>query len=73
MVSIREISARQIVDLALQYMEPGVLTSTYNEPLITSEWAVEVFRLAKEAGLCTSFVSNGNATPEVIDYPSAIY
>jgi pyruvate formate lyase activating enzyme len=45
-----------------------VLTSTYNEPLITSEWAVEIFRAAKPAGLVCSYVSNGNATPEVLDY-----
>ncbi len=45
-----------------------VLTSTYNEPLITSEWAVEVFKLGKEAGLVCSYVSNGNGTPEVIEY-----
>lgn len=45
-----------------------VLTSTYNEPLITSEWAVEIFRTAKPAGLVCSYVSNGNATPEVLDY-----
>jgi pyruvate formate lyase activating enzyme len=45
-----------------------VVTSTYNEPLITSEWAVEVFREAKAAGLKCSYVSNGNGTPEVLDY-----
>ncbi len=45
-----------------------VVTSTYNEPLITSEWAVEIFRLAKKNGLVTSYVSNGNATPEVLTY-----
>jgi pyruvate formate lyase activating enzyme len=44
------------------------LISTYNEPLITSEWAVAVFREAREAGLLTGFVSNGNATPEVLEY-----
>jgi pyruvate formate lyase activating enzyme len=44
------------------------LVSTYNEPLITAEWAVTVFREAKAAGLVTGFVSNGNATPEVLDY-----
>jgi len=44
------------------------LISTYNEPLITAEWAVAVFREAKAAGLTTGFVSNGNATPEVLDY-----
>jgi pyruvate formate lyase activating enzyme len=45
-----------------------VVVSTYNEPLITSEWAVEVFRHAKAAGLVTGYVSNGNGTPEVLDY-----
>ena len=44
------------------------VTSTYNEPLITSEWAVEIFREARQHGLHTSFVSNGNGTPEVLDY-----
>lgn len=45
-----------------------VMVSTYNEPLITSEWAVAVFREAREAGLLTAFVSNGNGTPQVLDY-----
>ncbi|HTL46819.1 MAG TPA: AmmeMemoRadiSam system radical SAM enzyme [Verrucomicrobiae bacterium] len=45
-----------------------VITSTYNEPLITSEWAVEIFKEAKAEGLVTSYVSNGNGTPEVLDY-----
>ncbi|HVS31321.1 MAG TPA: AmmeMemoRadiSam system radical SAM enzyme [Thermoanaerobaculia bacterium] len=45
-----------------------VITSTYNEPLITSEWAVEVFKEARKAGLVCSYVSNGNGTPEVLDY-----
>jgi pyruvate formate lyase activating enzyme len=45
-----------------------VLVSTYNEPLITSEWAVEIFKAAKSAGLLTGFVSNGNGTPQVLEY-----
>jgi pyruvate formate lyase activating enzyme len=45
-----------------------IITSTYNEPLITSEWAVAVFKEAKAAGLVCSYVSNGNGTPEVLDY-----
>lgn len=53
--------------LASEY-KAKIVTSTYNEPLITSEWAVEIFKLAKKHGLVTSYVSNGNATPEVIDY-----
>ena len=45
-----------------------VLVSTYNEPLITSEWAVEIFKAARAAGLMTGFVSNGNGTPRVLEY-----
>ena len=44
------------------------MVSTYNEPLITAEWAVEIFKQARARGLATGFVSNGNATPEVLDY-----
>src|ERR671938_413304 len=32
------------------------VVSTYNEPLITSEWAVEIFRSARGARLLTGFV-----------------
>ena len=46
----------------------AMVTSTYNEPLITSEWAAAVFTEARRAGLLTSFVSNGNATGEVLDF-----
>jgi pyruvate formate lyase activating enzyme len=45
-----------------------VLVSTYNEPLITSEWAVAIFKEAKAAGLLTGFVSNGNGTLQVLEY-----
>ena len=45
-----------------------VVVTTYNEPLITSEWAVAVFKEAKAAGLVTGFVSNGNGTPQVLEY-----
>ena len=64
---IEAIKAEEIVRLALRHKTP-IITSTYNEPLITTEWAVEIFKLAKNAGLVTSYVSNGNATPEVLDY-----
>jgi len=42
--------------------------SSYNEPLITAEWAVAVFQEAKAAGLKTCFISNGNGTAEVLNY-----
>jgi pyruvate formate lyase activating enzyme len=57
-------------ELVEQSLDLGakVIVSTYNEPLITSEWAVAVFREAKAAGLLTGYVSNGNATPQVLEY-----
>jgi pyruvate formate lyase activating enzyme len=45
-----------------------VLVSTYNEPLITAEWAVAILKEARAAGLVTGFVSNGNGTPQVLEY-----
>jgi pyruvate formate lyase activating enzyme len=45
-----------------------LVVSSYNEPLITAEWAVAVFTRAKAAGLLCAFVSNGNATPEALDF-----
>ena len=45
-----------------------VVVSTYNEPLITSEWAVAIFKEVRRAGLMTGYVSNGNGTPRVLDY-----
>jgi pyruvate formate lyase activating enzyme len=62
-----DVEPAELVRLAKQH-GARVITSTYNEPLITSEWAVEVFREAKAAGLVCSYVSNGNGTPEVLDY-----
>jgi pyruvate formate lyase activating enzyme len=61
------VSAEHLVGIALERHIP-VLTSTYNEPLITSEWAVEVFRYARKYGIKCSYVSNGNGTPEVLSY-----
>jgi pyruvate formate lyase activating enzyme len=65
--SLDHVTPEQFIDYALRY-KAKIVTSTYNEPLITSEWAVEIFKLAKEVGLVTSYVSNGNGTPEVLDY-----
>jgi pyruvate formate lyase activating enzyme len=45
-----------------------LMVSTYNEPLITVEWAVAIFREARAQGLATAFVSNGNGTPRVLEY-----
>lgn len=61
------VSAEKLVALAIEQKTP-VITSTYNEPLITSEWAVEIFKLARKYGITCSYVSNGNGTPEVLEY-----
>jgi pyruvate formate lyase activating enzyme len=61
------VSPAELVSDALR-QRARVIVSTYNEPLITSEWAVAVFKEAKAAGLVTGFVSNGNGTPQVLEY-----
>jgi pyruvate formate lyase activating enzyme len=62
-----EASPEQLVRDAVR-LGARVMVSTYNEPLITSEWAVAVFKEARTAGLTTGYVSNGNGTPQVLEY-----
>ncbi|MEJ2262174.1 MAG: AmmeMemoRadiSam system radical SAM enzyme [Anaerolineales bacterium] len=64
---IRRVSPEQMVAYA-RSAGAGVVASSYNEPLITSEWAVEIFRQAQQAGLQCVYISNGNATREVLEY-----
>jgi pyruvate formate lyase activating enzyme len=62
-----EITATEVVETAQKSRSRSVVSS-YNEPLITVEWAVEIFKPARKAGLKTACVSNGNATREVLEY-----
>jgi pyruvate formate lyase activating enzyme len=62
-----EVTPDQMINLAREH-RARLVVSSYNEPLITSEWAVKIFREAKPAGFTCGYVSNGNATPEVLDY-----
>ena len=62
----RAITPAELTVLAQRHAAP-VMVSTYNEPLITSEWAMAVFAEARRAGLVTGFVSNGNGTERVLD------
>ncbi len=64
---VRHTSPDQLVEYALR-SGAKVIASSYNEPLITSEWAVAIFKKANEAGLKCAYISNGNATPEALDY-----
>ncbi len=61
------VTAERLVAMARAY-GASMVGSSYNEPLITAEWSVEVFKQAKPTGLRTAFISNGNATPHVLDY-----
>jgi len=65
--SLLRTGPEQLVRQALA-MGADAVVSTYNEPLITAEWAVAIFKLARAAGLLTGFVSNGNATAEALEY-----
>src|SRR5207248_9349026 len=58
---------QQLVEAAIQQGAP-VVASSYNEPLITSEWAVDVFKEARSRGLKCAYISNGNGTPQVLDF-----
>ncbi len=62
-----DVAPGQLVEDAVR-LGARVVVSTYNEPLITSEWAVEIFKEARAAGLKTAYVSNGNGTTRVLQY-----
>lgn len=64
---VQKVTPEQMVCSA-QAHGAGVVVSSYNEPLITAEWAVSVFSEAKKAGLKCAYVSNGNATAEALRY-----
>jgi len=61
------IEPQKLVALARQ-RGARLVGSSYNEPLITSEWAVAVFKEAVQAGLKCVYISNGNATRETLEY-----
>ncbi len=65
--SIIELTPEQIVNAA-QRSGARLVVSSYNEPLITIEWAVAIFQKAKPLGLACAVVSNGYATTEVIEF-----
>jgi pyruvate formate lyase activating enzyme len=62
---IQRVQPEQLVQYA-QRAGCDLIASSYNEPLITTEWAVEIFKQARQAGLQCCMVSNGNATPEAL-------
>ena len=66
-LSIQRATPETIADAAGR-TRAEIVVSSYNEPLITAEWAAAIFRPARERGCKTAIVSNGNATPEVLAF-----
>ncbi len=64
---IQRVTPEQLVQQAKR-CGAQVMASSYNEPLITSEWAVDVFTRAKREGMRCVYISNGNATPEALRF-----
>lgn len=63
---VRKTTPEQMVAYARR-AGASVVASSYNEPLITSEWAVDIFKQAQAAGFKCAFISNGNATPQALE------
>ena len=40
---------------------------SFNEPTLSLDWALDVFRLAREKGLYNTYVTNGYMTPEALE------
>ena len=60
------ISPRRMIELTERSGCDGTSIS-FNEPTLSLEWSLEVFRLAKARGLYNTFVTNGYLTPEALD------
>ena len=59
-------SPEQFVTLAKRKGCRGTSIS-FNEPSLSLEWSLDVFRLARADGLYNTFVTNGYMTPEALD------
>jgi pyruvate formate lyase activating enzyme len=59
------VSPQRFVDWVAESSCQGTSVS-FNEPTLSLEWSVDVFRLAKRRGFCNTFVTNGYMTPEAL-------
>ncbi len=64
--SIQQVQPEQLVEYAIR-SGARIMASSYNEPLITTEWAVDIFKQAKQSGLKCVYISNGHATPQALE------
>jgi pyruvate formate lyase activating enzyme len=58
-------AAERFVDLVKRRGCQGTSVS-FNEPTLSLEWSLDVFRLARQRGLYNTFVTNGYMTPEAL-------
>ena len=65
----RRVTPEELADAAVKYTELGNigLAFTYNEPLVGWEFVLDAARLSKKAGLKNVLVTNGTASPEVLE------
>lgn len=63
------LSPAELADIALQCREKGNIgvAFTYNEPLVGWEYVLDAARLVKEAGMKNVLVTNGTASPEILE------
>ncbi len=62
----RDLSPAEVVELSLSY-NCNSISYTYTEPTIFFEYAYDTAKLAKEKGLCNTFVTNGYMTKEALN------
>ena len=65
----KDISPEEITAMALYYRRKGNIgvAFTYNEPLVGFEFVRDTARLVHEQGMLNVLVTNGTASPEVLD------
>ena len=63
------LAPEELAELALRYRDRGNLgvAFTYNEPLVGWEYVRDAARLVKEAGMVNVLVTNGTASPAVLE------
>ncbi len=64
---LHDIKPSEIIDYAIN-QKAKIIVSTYNEPVITSEWSLEIFKLAAIKKIKTAYVSNGYASKETLNF-----
>lgn len=62
----RFITPQEFLALCIRYGARGTSIS-FNEPTLLTEWAIEVFELARENGLYNTYVTNGYMSTEVLE------